>query len=178
MSCDDGVPFDLGVHAATIKFEAWVCCLFLILMFGIFGNLFAMTAILQSKRYKKYHFHENWISSSIFFIHLLVVDLIYCLFLVAKGIHGFRIWKKLDIDMTNERECKFFILGEQTFSNIGGWSMMLIVYTQAIRGMWYASDNNFACNVLYSQVGVVLCTLAIRVNFYDKVLLCPSLVLD
>ena len=149
MGCDNGVSFELGVDEATLKFEAWVCCLFVILMFGIFGNIFAVSAILYAKRNEKYHFHQNWSSSSIFFIHLLVVDLIYCLFLVAKGIHGFRIWKKWDIDIVNERECKFFVLGEQTFSNIGGWSMMLIAYTQAIRGMWYALENDFACNVLY-----------------------------
>ena len=148
MGCEEEVSFELGVDATTLKFEAWVCCLFVILMFGIFGNLFAVSAILYAKRNEKYHFHQNWISSSIFFIHLLVVDLIYCLFLVAKGIHGFRIWKKWDIDIVNERECKFFVLGEQTFSNIGGWSMMLIVYTQAIRGMWYASENDFVCNLL------------------------------
>ena len=38
---------------------------------------------------------------------------------------------------------------QQTFSNIGGWSMMLIMYTQAIRGMWYASEIDIPCNVLY-----------------------------
>ena len=151
MGCDNGVSFDLGVDPGTLKFEAWVCCLFLILMFGIFGNFFAVSAILYAKRNKKYHFNQNWTSSSIFFIHLLVVDLIYCLFLVAKGIHGFRIWKKLDTDTVNERECKFFVLGEQTFSNIGGWSMMLIMYTQAIRGMWYASEIDIPCNVLYKD---------------------------
>ena len=128
----------LESNVSSLKFEAWVCCLFVILMLGIFGNLFAVSSILNAKTNKKYHFHENWISSSMFFVHLLVVDLIYCLFLLAKGIHGFRIWKKLDTDTVNERECKFFVLGEQTFANIGGWSMMLIVYTQAIRGLWYA----------------------------------------
>ena len=131
----------LESNASSLKFEAWVCCLFIIMMLGIFGNLFAVLSILNAKTNKKYHFHGNWISSSMFFVHLLVVDLIYCLFLLAKGIHGFRIWKKLDTDTVNERECKFFVLGEQTFSNIGGWSMMLIVYTQAIRGLLYVSKN-------------------------------------
>ena len=100
----------LESNVSSLKFEAWVCCLFVILMLGIFGNLFAVSSILNAKTNKKYHFHSNWISSSMFFIHLLVVDLIYCLFLLAKGIHGFRIWKKLDTDTVNERECKFFVL--------------------------------------------------------------------
>ena len=27
MGCDNGVSFELGVDEATLKFEAWVCCL-------------------------------------------------------------------------------------------------------------------------------------------------------
>ena len=116
----------------SYKFEVWIGLLSIALACGLLGNLFGLMSIIFAKNKQKYGFHTNWKSSTLFFFHLLVVDLIYCLFLVAKEIHALFIYLKIDKDEVNEKECRFFVLGAQTFANIGGWCMMSIVFTQAI----------------------------------------------
>ena len=116
----------------SYRFEAWISCLIAILIFGILGNVFAIISISYAKLKKTYHFHQSWRSSIIFFLNLILVDMVYCLFLLAKMIHGLSIYLKFDTDDVNEIECEFYILGIQTIANIGGWSIASIIFTQAI----------------------------------------------
>ena len=116
----------------SYRFEIWIGLLSVALILGVVGNVFAMTSITMAKFKEKYHFHKFWQSTTIYFFNLLAVDLFYCLFLMAKIIHATSIFLKIHEDEKYETECRFFVLGTQTLGNIGGWSVMSIVFTQAI----------------------------------------------
>ena len=123
---------NLLTEEESYKFECWAFLLSVVIGFGLFGNIFGLISIYHAKSNEKYHFKNSWNSSTLFFFNLVVVDLVYCMFLVAKGVHALLIYLKVDDDLVNEKECQFFVLGGQTFANIGGWCMMSIVFTQAI----------------------------------------------
>ena len=116
----------------SYRFEIWIGLLIVALVFGLIGNLFGVVSITLAKSKQTLHFHKFWNSTAIYFFNLLVLDLFYCLFLISKLIHAAFIFLKLNDDDTNEMECRFFVLGAQTLGNIGGWSVMSIVFTQAI----------------------------------------------
>ena len=118
------------------KFKFGIFLTTVIVIFGLIGNSFGLASITYAKANKKYHLDKHWRTSTLFFFHLLIVDLVYCLFLFAKEIHGLFIYLEIDDDLVNEKECKFFVLSIQTFATIGGWSMMSIVFTQAIPRIW------------------------------------------
>ena len=124
----------------SLEFEIWIGLLSVALIFGMIGNVFAIISIAIAKFRKKFHFHKGWHSSTIYFLNLLAVDLLYSLFLMAKHAHAMAVFlNNTDLNARSSKEnnkydmvCRFFILGTQTIGNIGGWSVMSIVFTQAI----------------------------------------------
>ena len=132
--------FELNYDPKTeesLKFEIWIGLLSVAPIFGMTGNVFAIVSIAVAKCREKLHFHKAWHSSTIYFLNLLAVDLLYCLFLMAKHAHATAVFlNNNDINFRSSNEydlvCGFFILGAQTLGNIGGWSVMSIVLTQAI----------------------------------------------
>ena len=136
------VPNDFEVNydpktEESLEFEIWIGLLSVALILGMIGNVFAIISIAVAKWREKLHFHKGWHSSTIYFLNLLAVDLLYCLFLMAKHVHATAVFlnnNTLNVRSSNEYDmvCRFFILGTQTLGNIGGWSVMSIVLTQAI----------------------------------------------
>ena len=83
--------FELNYDPKTeesLKFEIWIGLLSVALIFGMTGNVFAIVSIAVAKCREKLHFHKGWHSSTIYFLNLLAVDLLYCLFLMAKHVHA------------------------------------------------------------------------------------------
>ena len=116
----------------SYRFEIWVGLLLVSLVFSLIGNLFGIVSIKIAKCKEKYHFQRCWNSSTIFFFNLLVVDFCYCLFLMVHLIYASFLFLKILDRGGNEMVCRCFVLGTQTLGNIGGWSVMSIVLTQAI----------------------------------------------
>ena len=109
----------------------------IILIFGIFGNAFALIAITYAK-VKKECFRESWRTSTLFYFNLILVDITYCLLVSVHMVNSLLIYLKvIDDDDGHEKTCHFFVLGEQTLATIGGWSIASIVFIQAIPRLKY-----------------------------------------
>ena len=125
----------------NISYELWAGFAIFFLTTGAFSNLFLLVSVIYAKRQKRHNFdNSEWVSSTVFFLNLALVDLVYCILRMGNAFYGFLIYfgygnfNDIDgdgIDDYNDGICQFLMLGHWNFSIIDGWSTACIAFITA-----------------------------------------------
>ena len=118
------------------SFEVFAGIVFPVFLLGIIGNVLTIVSLLYAKIKGNHNFNDvkEWRSKTVFILNLAVVDLLYCLFIVAMCIFALLLYLRLYQDDNNDQTsviCKIFVIGLQEISVIEGWSIALIAITRA-----------------------------------------------
>ena len=113
------------------KFISFVVGITVLMIFGALGNALTLAAVTFATVKKKPNFDgAHWTSTTVFIFNLSIVELAYCIFMLAYMIYGLLLWLNVDVGETSGM-CKFFLLGIQDIGLIDGWSIALIAFTRA-----------------------------------------------
>ena len=121
------------------NFELMISTIVVLIIFGILGNTLTLVSLVYATLKKKHNFDiQNWASSTVFIVNLVLVDLGACFLTLGSIIYAALIYfKHLDLEAETAGDdnatCKFFILGIQGLAQITGWSIALISFVRAFK---------------------------------------------